>query len=106
MAETIKAGERLRVPVQFLDNANKPEPVENPKATSSDDTVVTAAFDANGTDLLITRTGVGHWVVTVSADADTSPVADVEISNTIEGDCPAVMADHVVFGAATAEPVP
>lgn len=105
MAEQIQDGERLRVPVQFLDAKNKAEPVDAPKASSSDETVATAAFDTNG-DLLVTRVGVGKATITVSADADVSPVTDTEISNTLDVECPAVMADHVVFGAAVHEPAP
>lgn len=104
MATQIPAGFRLRVPVQFLDNTGKPEPVQNPGVTSSDATVATGAFDTNG-DLLVTRVGVGAATLTIQADADVSEAIAL-ISNTFDVTCPPVQADHITFGNATLEADP
>ncbi len=102
MAFEIKAGLRLRVPLQFLDDADKPEAVQNPGATSSDESVATVSFDSNG-DLLVHRVGVGNATITVTADADLSDAIS-PISNLFDVFCSPVQASKIVFGAPTTEP--
>lgn len=107
----IKAGLRLRVPLEFLDDNDNPEAVQNPGATSSDETVATPEIvdstdptrPAGAKDLLVHRSGVGPAVITVTADADLSEAIS-PISNLLTVFCSPVQATKVKFGQATTEP--
>lgn len=112
-AVKIPAGLRLRVPVFFIGDDNKPYAVENPHVTSSDETVAAGEIEVVNVDgqdipnyyMLAHRKGIGNATLTVLGDAEIGE-GEQDIAGSYDVTCAPVEASAVKFGDPTTEPDP